>query len=451
MKNTIIRAAGVLLAASMIFGGAAATASAAEATSPSTGTTSSTQAAESINREWVLNPANNTELAALGTIQGGSQTFDGLTIDATANGAKFAPRANDTQINAGTIISIPVPAHTNTATITLALSGGTTTITADAGEVSSDNTVIALPAAESARTVNVTFTAQTYLNGIALAEQQPEPEFPGTPTVAAKDTNWDFTETGIDRPAVQGLPTTTKASPSTLGRKAPSSTRVLPAASGGSDTQVNAGTILYIPVAQAEGGATVTVKGQLYGPTLKLDGTDITTGTAVTIATDSTRYVPLSVEGTGSLYLTGIAIDYAAGSPAATSHTVTVGPNGQYRTIQAALDANDSSETDRLVLKITPGDYREKITVTKPGVTFANADVTAKRAVTIRASYYSSNTFDADGKFVPQDEFDLGTNKCATVTIGAGAKVSPPTASPSRTITTWWITRRRASRRRPWR
>ena len=173
---------------------------------------------------------------------------------------------------------------------------------------------------------------------------------------------------------------------------------------------MNAGTILYIPVAQAEGGATVTVKGQLYGPTLKLDGTDITTGTAVTIATDSTRYVPLSVEGTGSLYLTGIAIDYAAGSPAATSHTVTVGPNGQYRTIQAALDANDSSETDRLVLKITPGDYREKITVTKPGVTFANADVTAKRAVTIRASYYSSNTFDADGKFVPQDEFDLGTN-----------------------------------------
>lgn len=201
MKNTIIRAAGVLLAASMIFGGAAATASAAEATSPSTGTTSSTQAAESINREWVLNPANNTELAALGTIQGGSQTFDGLTIDATANGAKFAPRANDTQINAGTIISIPVPAHTNTATITLALSGGTTTITADAGEVSSDNTVIALPAAESARTVNVTFTAQTYLNGIALAEQQPEPEFPGTPTVAAKDTNWDFTKpASIDRP-----------------------------------------------------------------------------------------------------------------------------------------------------------------------------------------------------------------------------------------------------------
>ena len=109
---------------------------------------------------------------------------------------------------------------------------------------------------------------------------------------------------------------------------------------------MNAGTILYIPVAQAEGGATVTVKGQLYGPTLKLDGTDITTGTAVTIATDSTRYVPLSVEGTGSLYLTGIAIDYAAGSPAATSHTVTVGPNGQYRTTSAEDHSGRLSRED---------------------------------------------------------------------------------------------------------
>ncbi len=100
------------------------------------------------------------------------------------------------------------------------------------------------------------------------------------------------------------------------------------------------------------------MKGQLYGPTLKLDGTDITTGTAVTIATDSTRYVPLSLRH-GQPVPDGIAIDYAAGFPATTSHTVTVEPNGQYRTIQAALDANDSSETDRLVLKITPGDYRE--------------------------------------------------------------------------------------------
>lgn len=421
MKNTIIRAAGVLLAASMIFGGAAATASAAEATSPSTGTTSSTQAAESINREWVLNPANNTELAALGTIQGGSQTFDGLTIDATANGAKFAPRANDTQINAGTIISIPVPAHTNTATITLALSGGTTTITADAGEVSSDNTVIALPAAESAR------DGKRHLHCPDLSQRhRPCRTAAGTRVPRYAHGRGQRHELGLHgnrhRSTGRAGPTDNYQGVAIDARAqgAKFNPRTT-AASGGSDTQVNAGTILYIPVAQAEGGATVTVKGQLYGPTLKLDGTDITTGTAVTIATDSTRYVPLSVEGTGSLYLTGIAIDYAAGSPAATSHTVTVGPNGQYRTIQAALDANDSSETDRLVLKITPGDYREKITVTKPGVTFANADVTAKRAVTIRASYYSSNTFDADGKFVPQDEFDLGTNKCATVTIGAGA------------------------------
>ena len=338
MKNTIIRAAGVLLAASMIFGGAAATASAAEATSPSTGTTSSTQAAESINREWVLNPANNIELAALRHYtKADPRRSDGLTIDATANGAKFAPRANDTQINAGTIISIPVPAHTNTATITLALSGGTTTITADAGEVSSDNTVIALPAAESARTVNVTFTAQTYLNGIALAEQQPEPEFPGTPTVAAKRHELGLhgnrhRSTGRAGPTdnYQGVAIDARAQGAKFNLRTTAAKRRQRYSGERWNHPVHSGP------AQAEGAALQSPwKGQLYGPTLKLDGTDITTGTAVTIATDSTRYVPLSVEGTGSLYLTGIAIDYAAGSPPPPATSVTVGPNGQYRTIQS--------------------------------------------------------------------------------------------------------------------
>lgn len=424
MKKTLLRAAGVLLAAGMLFGGAAATASATEVSNPAASQSSSsanTTAASTIDHTWSLDSSTNADLAALGTVQGTSQTFDGLTIDATAAGAKFAPRTNDTQINAGTIIGVPVPAHTNPATITLSLSGGTTAVTASAGEVK-DN-VITVPASDADLTVNITFTApSSYLNSIVLAEQKPEPAFPGTPAaVSATDTSWDFTEAATDRPTVQGGTADyhgiaidarvqgAKFSPRTT------------AASGGSDTQVNAGTILYIPVAQAEGGASITVQGQAYGATLKLNDADIATGAATVVSTDSTRYVPLTVAGAGSLYLTGIAIDYAADSPAVTSHIVTVGPNEQYQSIQAALDANDSSETNRLVLKIAPGDYREKVTVTKPGVTFANADVTAKRAVTIRASYYSSNTFDAAGNFVPQDAFDLGTNKCATVTIGAGA------------------------------
>lgn len=425
MKKSILHAVGVLLAASMLFSGAAVTASATETSKPASSQSSvadnSTDTAASIDRTWSLDASANTALAALGTVQGASQTFDGLTIDATAAGAKFAPRANDTQINAGTIIGVPVPAHTNPATITLNLSGGTTAVTASAGEVK-DN-VITLPAADADATVNITFTApSSYLSSIVLAEQKPEPAFPGTPTaVSATDTTWDFTEAATDRPTVQGGTADYHGIAIDARAQGAKFSPRTTAASGGSDTQVNAGTILYIPVAQTAGGASITVQGQAYGATLKLDNADITTGAATVVPTDSTHYVPLTIGGTGSLYLTGIAIDYAADTPAAASHIVTVGPNGQYQSIQAALDANNSSETDRLVLKIAPGDYREKVTVTKPGVTFANADVTAKRAVTIRASYYSSNTFDAAGNFVPQDAFDLGTNKCATVTIGAGA------------------------------
>lgn len=226
MKNTIIYTAGVLLATSMIFGGTAITASVTEATSPDTGTTSSAQAAESVSHEWVLNPTDNTELVTLGTIQGESQTFDGLTIDTTANGIKFTPCASDTQISAGAIISILVPAHTNTATIILTLSSDTTTIAADADGMGSDDAAITSPAVESARTANATSTAQTYLNGIAPAEQQPGLEFPGAPTVAIRDTNWDFTKTGVDRPVIQGLSTAAETSLSTFGRKVPSLTCV---------------------------------------------------------------------------------------------------------------------------------------------------------------------------------------------------------------------------------
>ncbi|WP_239512430.1 pectinesterase family protein [Bifidobacterium aerophilum] len=371
------------------------------------------------SRTWTLDPSTNADLAALGTVQNTKAEFQDLTIDATATGAKFAPRTNDVQINPGTVITVPVPVSADGTTITLSLSGGTASISASAGTV--DGNVVTLPATEADGTVDITVTATTYVNGLTVAANQPEVVFPGTPTdVAAADKTWDFTENGKDRPSLQGN-TGTYDGIAIDARAAGAKFAPRTAATGGSDTQVNSGTILYVPVAKAEGGATITVQGQAYGATLSLDGNAISTGTGTVVATDSVRYVPIAVAGTGSLYLTGIVIDYASDRPAATSHVVTVGPNEQYPTIQAALDANDSSETNRLVLKIAPGDYREKVTVTKPGVTFANADVTAKRAVTIRASYYSSNTFDANGVFVPQDDHDLGTDKCATVTIAAGA------------------------------
>ena len=39
----------------------------------------------------------------------------------------------------------------------------------------------------------------------------------------------------------------------------------------------------------------------------------------------------------------------------------------------------------------------------------------------IEESYYSSNTFDADGNFIPQDEYDVGTDKSGTVLLTSNA------------------------------
>lgn len=47
--------------------------------------------------------------------------------------------------------------------------------------------------------------------------------------------------------------------------------------------------------------------------------------------------------------------------------------------------------------------------------------MTGQKAVIITYNNYSSNTFDANGKFVPQDSHDLGTSKCGTVIVTATA------------------------------
>ena len=132
------------------------------------------------------------------------------------------------------------------------------------------------------------------------------------------------------------------------------------------------------------------------------------------------RYLRLTVTGTGSAYLTGIDLDYLSDDSYQT-HVVKVGANEQYKTIQSALDANNSSLKDRLVLEIDPGTYTEAVQVNKPGVIFKNADSTGQKAVVITYNNYSSNTFDANGNFVPQDSHDLGTSKCGTVIVTAAA------------------------------
>ncbi len=364
---------------------------------------------------WGLTAANNQLVSS----QGDTKETAGIKIDTRTNGAKFSPRANDTQVNAGTILYIPIAKNQNGAHLSLSLSGGSSSLLTSQGAITNQSGTIAIsiPASEEDSYFAITFTQNSYLNKIQLTYDNAPVAFPGVPeNVSAKDSNWDLTISGGNRPNAQATKELTYQGikiDASNGKFSPRDT----------DTQINAGTILYIPLAQDPAGASLVLKGNNYNNlSIKLDGTEINLGTEVLLSTAENRFAKLefiSRDGSnGSAYLTSISIDYASDNTE-TYHTVTVGVNGKYQSIQEALDKNTSSLKDHLVLEIQPGDYYEKVTVTKPGVIFKNADTEGSGKVVIRASYYSSNRFDANGVFQPKDAFDLGTDQSATVTIAA--------------------------------
>ena len=351
---------------------------------------------------------------ALPAIQNGRGEFAGVLVDASAAGSKFAPRATDTQINAGTVLYIPVAAHELGATLTVTLSGGTASLTVDGTACNGVNgsLSVALPAGETSRYCQVTFTAQAYLSGLALTYSQPEAPYPGEPgEVAAKDAVWDLSQGGETiqgaRGEYNGLPVD-----ATSGKFAPRD----------GDVQINGGTVLYIPVAAEDGqGASLTLSGNNYNNlTVTLDGAEISVGKEVSLPqTGTARYAKVVFEGTGSCYLSAVTVDYLSDS-VCVPHIVTVGAGQTYATIQAALDANDSSAEQPLVLLIAPGTYNEKVTVNKPWVSFQPLYKDGGE-VRIQAGYYSSNTFDENGNFVPQDEWDVGTDQSGTVLLTSAA------------------------------
>lgn len=114
-------------------------------------------------------------------------------------------------------------------------------------------------------------------------------------------------------------------------------------------------------------------------------------------------------------------MDYLSDS-VVNENVVTVGAGSayDYATIQEALDANESSAAEPLVLLIAPGTYTEHVTVDKPWVSFQPMYRDGGEIV-IEESYYSSNTFDENGTFIPQDEYDVGTDQSGTVLLTANA------------------------------
>jgi hypothetical protein len=357
--------------------------------------------------DWNLSNDNSRP-----TVQNNQGEYNGLKIDGT-NG-KFAPRATDTQVNNGTIIYIPIASDPNGAKVTISGTANGQTLTLDGQAVTLGQAINVDSTSAHYLKLLVSGTGSAYLTDIAVDYGSDQTnDFPGTlPTGKSEDISWDLTQAG-DRPSAE------KSTTSYNGLQIDARNgKFSPRATG--DTQVNNGTAIYIPLYQDAKGATLKVSGTANGQTLTLDGQSITLGTPVMLDATTARYLKLTVTGTGSAYLTGIDLDYLSDDSYQT-HVVKVGANEQYKTIQSALDANQSSLKDRLVLAIDPGTYTEAVQVNKPGVIFKNADSTGQKAVVITYNNYSSNTFDANGNFVPQDNHDLGTSKCGTVIVTAAA------------------------------
>lgn len=357
--------------------------------------------------DWNLSNDNSRP-----TVQNNQGEYNGLKIDGT-NG-KFAPRATDTQVNGGTIIYIPIASDPNGAKVTISGTANGQTLTLDGQAVTLGQAINVDSTSAHYLKLLVSGTGSAYLTDIAVDYGSDQTnDFPGTlPTGKSEDISWDLAQAG-DRPSAE------KSTTSYNGLQIDARNgKFSPRATG--DTQVNNGTIIYIPLYQDAKGAMLKVSGNANGQTLTLDGQSITLGTPIMLDATTAHYLKLTVTGTGSTYLTGIDLDYLSDDSYQT-HVVKVGANEQYQTIQSALDANQSSLKDRLVLEIDPGTYTEAVQVNKPGVIFKNADLTGQKAVVITYNNYSSNTFDANGNFVPQDNHDLGTSKCGTVIVTAAA------------------------------
>ena len=350
-------------------------------------------------------------------------TFNDIKVDAT-NGGKFAvqPANSRVQINAGTVLYIPAAYDEAGAELLIAgtTDGSTPANITVNGEAETTNAGITLDMSDASaypQYIAVEFAEQVYVTGISL-NYASDSDYPA-PVVEAKDKVWDFTaSSAVTRPDLQGTEGEFDGIQidASTGKFSPRDT----------DTQVNAGTTLYIPVAPDENGASITVAGNNYNNlTLTLNGETFSANTETELPkVEENTYVALefsSADGKGSCYLYNISVDYMSDNEV-NANTVTVGKGAgyDYSSIQAALDANESSSSNPLVIMIAPGTYTEKVTVDKPWVSFQPFDG-VEGDVIIEESYYSSNTFNEDGTFVPQDKYDLGTDQCGTVLLTANA------------------------------
>lgn len=370
---------------------------------------------EASDKEYYFNTLDslkdeNGNVQENANLEGVKGSYDNILVD--ARNGKFNVQAdqNRVAINEGTTIYVPVT--TDSKGVSLLIAGtidGSTPIdlTVD-GMASKSNSNITLTV-DDTKYVTVTFNSKAYVSMIKV-DYGSDSGY-GVPEVAAKDKNWDFTSaSSVIRPNLQfekgefdGIQIDASTS-----KVAPRET----------DTQINGGTILYLPVA-ADSEITLTVSGNNYNNLdIEFNGQPISVGVETVFKADETSYLPLAFNGTGSCYLDGIVIDYSSDN-ASISHTVRVGTSSlaNYSSIQSALDNEVSSAATPLIIELENGIYTEKISVNQPYVTLKSISGKSDDVI-IQSNYYSSNTFDDEGNFVPQDEKDVGTDKSGTIIVG---------------------------------
>lgn len=370
---------------------------------------------EASDKEYYFNTLDslkdeNGNVQENANLEGVKGSYDNILVD--ARNGKFNVQADQNRVAINEETTIYVPVTTDSKGVSLLIAGtidGSTPIdlTVD-GMASKSNSNITLTV-DDTKYVTVTFNSKAYVSMIKV-DYGSDSGY-GVPEVAAKDKNWDFTSaSSVIRPNLQfekgefdGIQIDASTS-----KFAPRET----------DTQINGGTILYLPVA-ADSEITLTVSGNNYNNLdIEFNGQPISVGVETVFKADETSYLPLAFNGTGSCYLDGIVIDYSSDN-ASISHTVRVGTSSlaNYSSIQSALDNEVSSAATPLIIELENGIYTEKISVNQPNVTLKSISGKSDDVI-IQSNYYSSNTFDDEGNFVPQDEKDVGTDKSGTIIVG---------------------------------
>ncbi|MFF7856855.1 pectinesterase family protein [Streptomyces sp. NPDC007904] len=110
---------------------------------------------------------------------------------------------------------------------------------------------------------------------------------------------------------------------------------------------------------------------------------------------------------------TAAATTKAAAATAATTLTVAKDGSGQYRTVQAAVNAVPAGNTSRVIVAVRPGTYRETVKVpsTKPHVTIQGTGGSRKDTVIVYGNAAGTPKPDGSGTY--------GTSGSATVAVEA--------------------------------